>query len=61
MTMMMMMMFSIGHASHFSSVFYWQSVNLIGSPAIFYSPIENNRARMALKAAVVLDFWLKST
>ena len=59
--MMMMMMFSIGHASHFSSVFYWKSVKLIGSPIFFYSPIENNRAHMALKAAVVLDFWLNST
>ncbi len=28
-----------------SAVFYWKSANLIGSPTVFYSPIENSRAR----------------
>ena len=32
-------------------------MNLIGSPTVFYSPIENDRARIALSAVVFLDFW----
>ena len=35
-----------------SAVFYWKSVNLIGSPIIFYSPIENDCIRVAFKWVV---------
>ena len=38
-------------------MFYWKSANLIGSPTVFYSPIENNRSRVALEAVVFLLFW----
>ena len=31
-----------------SAVFYCKSANLIGSSTVFYSPIENDRARVAL-------------
>ena len=39
---------------------YWQYVNLISSPTVFYSPIENGLARVALQAVVFLDFGLKN-
>ena len=29
-------------------MFYWKSANLFGSVTVFYSPIENSRARVAL-------------
>ena len=41
-----------------STVFYWKSANLIGSFTVFYSPIENSRARVAPRPVVFLDFWL---
>ena len=41
-----------------SAVFYWKSANLIGSPTVFYSLIENSRARVAPRPVVSLDFWL---
>ena len=41
-----------------SAVFYWKSANLIGSPAVFYSPIENSRARVHPRPVVFLNFWL---
>ncbi len=34
-----------------SAMFYW---NLIGSPTVFYSSIENSRARVALKEVIRL-------
>ena len=30
------------------AMFYWKSANLIGSPTVFYSLIENSCARVAL-------------
>ena len=41
-----------------SAVFYWKCANLIGSLTVFYSPIENGRARVALRPVAFLDFWL---
>ena len=38
------------------TVFYWKSTNLIGSPAVFNSLIENGCARVAVKAAYFLEF-----
>ena len=36
------------HVSRNSTVFYLKSANLIGSPTVFYSSIENDRALVAL-------------
>ena len=38
---------TISSISRNSAVFYWKSANLIGSPTVFYSPIENSHARVA--------------
>ena len=43
-----------------SAAFYWKSANLIGSPIVFYSPIKNDRARVALKAQIFLLFSPKT-
>ena len=42
-------------------MFYWKSTNLIGSSIVFYSLIEPDRARVALKGLILLDFWPEST
>ena len=34
-------------------------MNMIGSFFVFYSPIEDDRARVAFKSVAFLDFWLK--
>ena len=48
------------HINRNSSLFYWKSTNLIGSPTIFFSPVENSHAWVALLAVVFLDFCLKN-
>ena len=35
-------------------------MNLIGSPTVFYSPIENSRKCVTLKAVNFLDYCLES-
>ena len=42
-------LFHVVHSfSRNSAVFYWKSANLIGPPTVFYPPIEDDRARVAL-------------
>ena len=50
--------FILGTFSRNSAVFYWKSANLSGSRTVFYSPIENSRARVAPRPVVFLNFWL---
>ena len=40
-----------------SVVFYWKFGNLIGCSTAFYSPIENDRARVAFAVVVFRDFF----
>ncbi len=44
------------HASRNSVVFYWKFMNLLGSPTVFHSLIEHNRALVALKRKNHLSF-----
>lgn len=39
-----------------SAMFYWQLAILIGPLTVLYSPVENDRAHLALLDVIFLDF-----
>ena len=38
---------------------YWKSLNLIGSPVVFYSLVEHNSTHVALGRGIFLNFDIK--